>query len=67
MNKIWKFFQYGYLIIAIICLVEAIIRWNTDRNRAYIFLGFSIFITLVFFLKRYFRKKVEKRNSQQEL
>jgi len=26
--------------------------------------GFAIFITLVFFLKRYFRKKIEKRNAQ---
>lgn len=64
MNKIWKFFQYGYLIIGLICLVEGLIRWGSDRNRAYLFLGFSVFITLVFFLKRHFRKKVEKRNNQ---
>lgn len=64
MSKIWKFFQYGYLIIAIICLVEGILRWNTERTRAYLFFGFSIFITLVFFFKRHFRKKVEERNNQ---
>ena len=64
MNKIWKFFQYGYLIIAAIFLIEALIRWNSERERAYLFLGFSFFITLVFFFKRSFRKKVQKRNSQ---
>lgn len=64
MNKIWKFFQYGYLMVAFICLIEGIVRWNSDRSRAYLFLGFSIFITLVFFFKRHFRKKVEKRNNQ---
>tara|TARA_B100000768_G_C11231315_1_gene355191 strand:- start:281 stop:481 length:201 start_codon:yes stop_codon:yes gene_type:complete len=64
MNKIWKFFQYGYLIIAIICLIEGFLRWSSDRNRAYLFLGFSFFITLVFLFKRHFRKKVEKRNNQ---
>lgn len=64
MSKLWKLFQYGYLIIAIICFIEFIIRWNSDREKAYFFLGFSIFITLVFFLKRHFRKKVEKRNNQ---
>ena len=64
MNKIWKFFQYGYLIVAIICFIEGLIRWNSERERAYIFFGFSFFITLVFFFKRKFRKKVQERNSQ---
>lgn len=66
MTKLWKFFQYGYLIVAIICLIEGIIRFNSEREKAYLFLGFSIFITLVFFFKRHFRKKVEKRNNQQK-
>ena len=64
MNKIWKFFQYGYLLVAIICLIEGLIRLKSDTNRAYLFIGFSVFITLVFFFKRHFRKKVEKRNNQ---
>ena len=64
MTKIWKFFQYGYLMVAIICLIEGVIRWSSDRQRAYLFLGFAFFITLVFFFKRHFRKKVEQRNSQ---
>lgn len=62
MTKLWKIFQYGYLIIAILCLIEGIIRFNSEREKAYLFIGFSIFITLVFFFKRHFRKKVEKRN-----
>ena len=64
MNIVWKFFQYGYLIVALICLVEGFIRWNEEPEKAYIFIGASIFITLVFFFKRHFRKKVEKRNNQ---
>jgi hypothetical protein len=64
MNRIWKFFQYGYLIIAIICLVEGLLRWSTDRNRAYLFLGFAVFIVIIFLFKRHFRKNVEKRNNQ---
>ena len=35
-----------------------------DRNRAYFFLIFGVLITLVFFFKRHFRKKVEKRNNE---
>jgi hypothetical protein len=64
MNKLWKFLQYGYLVIAIIFLIEAIVGWNTDRDKSYIMIGFSIFITLVFFFKRHFRKKVQQRNNQ---
>ena len=63
MNKIWKFFQYGYLIVAVICVVEGVVRWSEEREKAYMFLGAAIFITLVFFFKRHFRKNVEKRNN----
>ncbi|ARV07593.1 hypothetical protein BTO04_13235 [Polaribacter sp. SA4-10] len=66
MTKIWKLFQYGYLFIAIICLIEGILKWNSDRNTAIILFIFSVFITLVFFFKRHFRKKVEQRNSQNQ-
>jgi uncharacterized membrane protein len=64
MNTLWKYLQYGYLIIAIIFLIEAVLGWNEDREKAYLMLGFSVFITLVFFFKRKFRKKVDARNNQ---
>jgi len=64
MNKLWKFLQYGYLVIAILLFIEAILSWSVDREKAYIYVGFSIFITLVFFFKRHFRKKIESRNKQ---
>ncbi|MDG1040449.1 MAG: hypothetical protein P8H13_00060 [Polaribacter sp.] len=64
MNTIWKYLQYGYLIIAIIFLVEAILDWDTDREKSFLMLGFTVFITLVFFFKRHFRKKVAAKNKQ---
>lgn len=63
MNNFWKFLQYGYLIIAIIFLIEAIFAWKDDINKALFMLGFSIFILLIFFFKRKFRKKIEKKNK----
>ena len=63
MNKFWKFLQYGYLIIAIIFLIEAIFAWKDDINKALFMLGFSIFILLIFFFKRKFRKKIDKKNK----
>jgi FtsH-binding integral membrane protein len=64
MNKIWKFFQYGYLLIAVICLIEGVLKINSDTNKAILLIIASIFITLVFFFKRHFRKKVNRRNNQ---
>ena len=63
MNQIWKFLQYGYFVIALIFLVEAILTWKEDQNKALFMLGFSIFILLIFFFKRNFRKKIEKRSK----
>ena len=63
MNKVWKIFQYAYLIIAIVFVVEAVLSWETDRENSYIMLGFAAFITLIFFFKRNFRKKIEQRKK----
>ena len=63
MNKFLKFLQYGYLIIAVIFLFEAIIARKDDINKALFMLGFSIFILLIFFFKRKFRKKIENKNK----
>ena len=41
MNNFWKFLQYGYLIIAVIFLVEAALAWKDDINKALFMLGFS--------------------------
>lgn len=64
MNKTWKFLQYGYLVVGVIFFVEGILKWNSDRQEAFIMFGFAIFITLIFFFKRNFRKKIEQRNKQ---
>ena len=64
MNTLWKYLQYGYLVVGIIFFIEAILIWNENREKSYVMIGFSIFIILVFFFKRVFRKKVQSRNNQ---
>ena len=64
MNTLWKYIQYAYLVIGVIFLVEGILNWSSDKQQAIIMFGFAIFITLVFFFKRNFRRKIEKRNQQ---
>jgi len=48
---------------SVIFLVEAALAWKDDINKALFMLGFSIFILLIFFFKRKFRKKIEKKNK----
>ena len=64
MNTLWKYLQYGYLVIGFIFLVEGILCWNEDFEKASFMIGFSVFITLVFFFKRHFRRKVQTRNNK---
>jgi hypothetical protein len=39
--------------------------WNGDRNRAYLFLFFTVVAIFMFFLKRNFRKKIENSKNQE--
>lgn len=64
MKTLWKYLQYGYLVVGVIFLVEGILKWNSDKEEAFIMFGFAIFIILIFFFKRHFRRKVENRNQQ---
>jgi uncharacterized membrane protein YobD (UPF0266 family) len=64
MQKIWKIFEYGYLIVAIIFIVETVINWNTNRERSYLLLVFAVLAIFMYFFRKRFRKKIEKRNSK---
>lgn len=63
MGKIWKIFEYGYLIIAIVFIVETFINWNVNRERAYMLLLFSILAIFMYFFRKRFRKKAENRTK----
>ncbi|REE80540.1 hypothetical protein BX611_2185 [Lutibacter oceani] len=64
MNKISKLFEYGYLVIAVVFIVETVNNWKTDRPRAYMLLIFSVLAIFMYFFKKRFRSKVEKRNKK---
>jgi len=63
MNKLRKMFEIGYLIIAVVCLVETFFRWNSEPKRAYMFLGLAVMAILVYFIKRRFRLKNESEQQ----
>lgn len=63
MQKLWKFFEYGYLVIAIVFGVETVLIWNVNRNKAYMLLIFTILAIFMYFFRKHFRKKFENRNE----
>ncbi|MBA3986020.1 MAG: hypothetical protein H0X63_05485 [Flavobacteriales bacterium] len=64
MNKtVYKIFEYAYLIMFVLSTIAVISSWNSDKDRAYLFLFFAVVSILMFFFKRNFRKKMEKRSQ----
>ncbi len=64
MKKIYNFIEYGYLLVAIILFVETILHWSSNRQKAYIFIVFSILAILMYFFKKYMRKKIENNDKK---
>ncbi|UMB60271.1 hypothetical protein MHL31_14450 [Lutibacter sp. A80] len=64
MSKLWKIFEYGYLVIAVVFGVETVLNWNTDREKAYLLLLFSIIAVFMYFFRKRFRSRIENRKKQ---
>ena len=64
MAKYFKFFEIAYLIIAIVFIVETILRWNSDRNKAYIFMAFAVMAVFMYFFRKKYRKKFENHEKE---
>ena len=62
MQKISKIFEYGYLVIAIVFIVETFLNWNTNRNKAYLLLLFAVLAVFMYFFRKRFRNKINRRN-----
>ncbi len=66
MIKYLKISGLAYLLLAAFSLYTSISRWETDRDNAYIFLGFSVVLVFLFFFKRKFIKRYEERARNEE-
>lgn len=53
-----------YWVIAIISILSVFENWNIDKNRAYIFLGFTILSVFMALFRRYFRIKYYKKKDR---
>ena len=64
MQKIWKIFEYGYLIIAIVFIIETVINWSEgNKEKAYLFLGFAVLAFFMYFFRKRYRKRFENRDN----
>jgi hypothetical protein len=55
-----------YWVIAVISAYEAFGRWDTNRERAILFAGFSLVSIFMALFRRHYRKKFDKRSNSSE-
>ncbi len=64
-SKIYKVFEYMYIVMAVFSLYLVVTNWEVNRDRAYLFGIFGIVAVFMYLFKRRFRKNLEKRNHDQ--
>lgn len=64
MSKYFKFFEFAYLVIAIIFVVETFLNWNENRDKAYIFLLFAVLAIFMYFFRKKYRKRLEQHEKK---
>ena len=50
----------GYLVIAVILFVEAVLMWNDNREKSYIFLVLGVLAVFMYFFRKKYRKRFEQ-------
>lgn len=65
MAKYFKFFEIAYLIIAVVFITETILRWNSEPNKAYLFLAFGLLAIFMYFFRKKYRKRFEKHEKKE--
>ncbi len=63
-SKIYQIFEYAYIGMFILSVYIVVTQWETNRDQAYLFAFFGVVAVFMFFFKRNFRKRLEKRNEE---
>ena len=64
MKRYYKFIEYAYLIIAVFLMVETLLNWKTEPQKAYLYLAFTLLAIFMYFFKKNFRKRMNNRNME---
>ena len=65
MIKFLRYTEYLYLAVAVISLYKIGELWKLDRNQAYIFVFFAVVSIAMFFFRRNYRRRFEKRRDEE--
>lgn len=64
MSKYFRYFEYAYLVFAVLFIITGIYELNTSPQRSYLMFGMAVLATFMFFFKRRFRRRFEERNKK---
>lgn len=59
--KAYRISEILYIVIAVISVKEAFTLWEIRPEKAYLFLGFAALALFMYFFRRYYRKKFNRR------
>jgi len=61
--KYSKFFQYAYLVFAVLFIYDAVIKYMEDGVIAYVSLLLAGLAVFMYFFRQKFRKKYENKDN----
>lgn len=65
-NKVYIIFEYAYLVMFFLSVFAVTSSWNSDPGRAKLFMFFGIVAIFMYFFKRNFRRRMEKRQNKND-
>jgi len=62
--KIFKIFQYAYLVFAVLFLYDAYSNWEVEQTRSYSSLLLGALAIFMFFFRQKFNKKFDSKDNK---
>jgi len=66
MIKILRYTEYLYLAVAIVSIYKIITLWESAPQQTYLFMFFAAVSVGMFFFRRNYRKRFEKREAERK-
>jgi hypothetical protein len=66
MIKILKYTEYLYLAVAVLSIYKIVSLWSVNPKETYIFIFFGVVSLGMFFFRRNYRRRFEKRKKENQ-